>query len=73
MMQISGRITTIHRNAACVAAALKPDNLNGLTTIAADDCVMTTITGSRMRTIIASVDDYLMNLAIAEDACSVSS
>jgi len=73
MIQISGRITTIHRNAACVAAALKPDNLNGLTTTAAGDCVTTTITGSRMRTIIASVDDYLMNLAIAEDACSVSS
>jgi len=73
MIQISGRITTIHRNAACVAAALKPDNLNSLTTTAAGDCVTTTITGSRMRTIIASVDDYLMNLAIAEDACSVSS
>ena len=73
MMQICGRITTVHRNAACVAAALKPDNLNGLTTTAAGDCVTTMITGSRMRTIIASVDDYLMNLAIAEDACSVSS
>ncbi len=73
MMRISGRITTIHRNAACVAAALKPDNLNSLTTTAAGDRVSTTITGSRMRTIIASVDDYLMNLAIAEDACSVSS
>jgi hypothetical protein len=73
MMQICGRIVTIHRNAACVAAALKPDNLSGLTTTAAGDCVTTTITGSRMRTIIASVDDYLMNLAIAEDACSVSS
>ena len=73
MMQINGRITTIHRNAACVATALKPDNLNALTTTAAGDCVTTMITGSRMRTIIASVDDYLMNLAIAEDACSVSS
>ena len=73
MMRIRGRITTVHMNAACVAAALKPDNLNCLTTTAAGDCVTTTITGSRMRTIIASVDDYLMNLAIAEDACSVSS
>ena len=73
MMQINGRITTVHRNAACVAAALKPDNLNSLTTTAAGDRVTTTITGSRIRTIIASVDDYLMNLAIAEDACSVSS
>jgi hypothetical protein len=73
MMRVRGEITTIHRNAACVAAALKPDNLNGLTTTTAGDHVTTEISGSRMRTIIASVDDYLMNLAIAEDACSVSS
>jgi hypothetical protein len=73
MMQIIGRITTVHRNAACVAAALKPDNLNSLTTTAEDDRVTTTITGTRIRTVIASVDDYLMNLAISEDACSVIS
>jgi hypothetical protein len=71
MMQISGSITTIHKNAACVAAALKPDNLNSLTTTAADGRVTTTITGIQVRTVIASVDDYLMNLAIAEDAYSV--
>jgi hypothetical protein len=71
MMQVHGKITTRHRNAACVAAALRPDNLNSLTTIAGNDHVTTTITGTQIRTIIASVDDYLMNLAIAEDACSV--
>jgi hypothetical protein len=73
MMQINGRITTMHRNAVCVAAALKPDNLNSLTTTADDDRVTTTITGTQIRTVIASVDDYLMNLTIAEDACSVIS
>jgi len=72
MMHISGRITTLHRNAACVAAALKPDNLSSLATSAAGDRVTTTITGTQMRTVIASVDDYLMNLTIAEDACSVT-
>ena len=65
MMQIVGRITTMHRNAACVAAALKPDNLNSLTTTAEDNRVTTTITGTQIRTVIASVDDYLMNLAIS--------
>ncbi|MGA2912657.1 MAG: KEOPS complex subunit Pcc1 [Methanoregula sp.] len=73
MMQINGRITTMHRNAACVAAALKPDNLNSLTTTAEDDRVTTTFTGTQIRSVIASVDDYLMNLTIAEDACSVIS
>jgi hypothetical protein len=72
MMQIHGSITTMHRNAACVAAALRPDNLNSLTTTAESDRVTTTITGTQIRTVIASVDDYLMNLTIAEDACSVS-
>jgi hypothetical protein len=72
MMHISGRITTVHRNAACVAAALKPDNLSSLATSAAGDRVTTTITGTQMRTVIASLDDYLMNLAVAEDACSVT-
>ena len=71
MIQVTGRIMTRHRNAACVAAALRPDNLNSLTTVAENDHVTTTITGTQIRTIIASVDDYLMNLAIAEDACSV--
>jgi hypothetical protein len=71
-MHIIGRITTVHRNAACVAAALKPDNLSSLATSAAGDRVTTTITGTQMRTVIASVDDYLMNLTIAEDACSVT-
>jgi hypothetical protein len=72
MIQIRGNITTRHRKAACVAAALRPDNLNSLTTTAEGDRVTTTITGTQIRTVIASVDDYLMNLTIADDACSVN-
>ena len=72
MMQIHGNIGTMHRNATCVAAALRPDNLNSMFTTAENDHVITTITGTQIRTVIASVDDYLMNLTIAEDACSVS-
>lgn len=71
MRQIEGRITTVHAQAGCIAAALKPDNLRSMTTTAEDDRVKTTITGTQLRSVIASVDDYLMNLAIAEDACSV--
>jgi len=71
MMQIEGRITTVHAQAGCVAAALKPDNLRSMSTTAHDGRVITTITGTQLRSVIASVDDYLMNLAIAEDACSI--
>jgi hypothetical protein len=72
MMQIEGTITTRHTNARCVAGALAPDNLSSMTTIPVGDQVRITITGTQLRSVIASVDDYLMNLAIAEDACSQS-
>jgi hypothetical protein len=72
MMQIEGRITTLHRNAGAVALALTPDNMRSMTTTAEGDRVTTVVTGTQLRSVIASVDDYLMNLAIAEDASSVS-
>ena len=70
MMQIHATITTVHRDAACVASSLAPDNLRGMTTVADGERVTTVIDGTRLRSVIASVDDYLMNLAVAEDACS---
>ena len=70
MMQINGRITTVHGNAGCVASALAPDNLTSMITTAEGDHVTTVIKGTQLRSVIASVDDYLMNLAIAEDTCS---
>jgi len=73
MMQIAGMMATVHRNADCVAAALAPDNLNSMTTTASDNRVTTTITGTQVRSVIASVDDYLTMLAIADDACSFGS
>jgi len=71
MKQITGTIATVHEKAGCVARALAPDNLRNMETKAEDGRVVTTIEGTQLRSVIASVDDYLMNLAIAEDACSV--
>jgi hypothetical protein len=71
MMQIAGTITTVHENARCVAAALAPDNLRSMETKADGGTVITTITGTQLRSVIASMDDYLMNLAVAENTCSV--
>jgi uncharacterized FlgJ-related protein len=70
MMHIKGRITTVHGNADFVASSLAPDNLRSMTTTSDGDRVNTAIEGTQLRSVIASVDDYLMNLAIAEDACS---
>ena len=72
MMQIEGTISTIHADADCVAKALSPDNLRSMETKTEDGRVVTTITGTQLRSVIASVDDYLMNLAVAEDTCSLS-
>ena len=72
MMQVEGTITTRHADAACVAGALSPDNLRSMETRSEGNRVVTTIKGIQLRSVIASVDDYLMNLAVAEDACSLS-
>lgn len=69
MMQIDGVITTTHRNPSCIAKAIRVDNLPSMETSATATDVRTAITGTKLRSVIASVDDYLMNLSIAEGAC----
>ncbi|WOF15634.1 hypothetical protein F1737_02495 [Methanoplanus sp. FWC-SCC4] len=70
MSLISGKITTYHRNAECVAKAIASDNLKSMQTNSKGNTVITEIKGNKLRSIIASVDDYLMNLSISEDVCS---
>ena len=72
-MEIEAMIRTTHRRPDDVAASLRPDNLLGMTTLAAGGTVVTTIRGERLRSVIASMDDYLMNLGIAEDLCTFGS
>ncbi|MDK2989774.1 MAG: hypothetical protein PWR16_1303 [Methanoculleus sp.] len=73
MMRIEGTIETPHSLPECVAAALEPDNLTLIRTSPIGGGVRAEIDGTRLRSIIASVDDYLMNLAIAEDVCTSAS
>lgn len=73
MMVIEGEIITRHRNASCVAGAIRPDNLLSMITMASGEEVRTVISGTKLRSLIASVDDYLMNLAIAEELCRYGS
>jgi hypothetical protein len=73
MKEIKGIIITRHRHAGCVAGALCPDNLSGMYTTACGEDVRTEITSKKLRSLIASVDDYLMNCAIAEDLCRYAS
>ena len=71
MKQVRGLIATTHADAPGVAAALAPDNLRGMTTTADGDRVITVIENTQLRSVIASVDDYLMNLAIADEATTL--
>lgn len=73
MMEIEGEIITRHRNSLCIAGAIRPDNLLNMVTNASGDEVKTVISGTKLRSLIASVDDYLMNLAIAEELCRFGS
>lgn len=71
-MEIWGEIRTRHKQPGCVASALRPDNLQSMQTSAEGDMVITGIQGNSLRSVIASVDDYLMNLAVAEELCIFS-
>ncbi|WP_292518736.1 KEOPS complex subunit Pcc1 [Methanoculleus sp.] len=73
MIRIEGTIETPHNHPGCVAAALEPDNLTLIRTNPIEGGVRAEIDGTRLRSIIASVDDYLMNLAIAEEVCTCAS
>jgi hypothetical protein len=71
MIQVRGLISTVHADASGVASSLAPDNLRGMTTTADGDRVTTVIEGTQIRSVIASVDDYLMNLAIADETTTL--
>jgi hypothetical protein len=73
MMEIEGIIRTHHTAPLSVAMSLSPDNLSGLETAAIGDAVETRIRSCQLRSVIASVDDYLMNLMISEDLCTYTS
>jgi len=73
MTRIEGVIETPHSRPECVAAALEPDNLALIRTCPIEGGVRAEIGGTRLRSITATVDDYLMNLAIAEEICTAAS
>ncbi len=71
-MIIRGSIRTNHSHAKCIADSVSTDNLSEMRTLAEGDFVITRIAGTRVRSVIASMDDYLMNLAVADDVCKKS-
>jgi hypothetical protein len=63
------RISTTHATpevAAVVAAALEPDNTDSMETRVDDETVVTTIERDTTGGLHSSVDDYVVNLAVAD-------
>lgn len=69
-MEIEGSILTIHGRPIEIAESVMPDNLSSMVTGPEGCTVRTIIRSNNLRSVIASVDDYLMNLGLAEEICS---
>ncbi len=70
-MKIKGKLTFKGENAGefvdIIAKSLAPDNVSGIETIVEENSVTVRFEGDKVGTILASVDDYLMNAKIASD------
>jgi len=65
-------LTTTHDDAGVVAAALTPDNTDAMTTTVDGDTVRTAIVREDAGGLAASVDDYVVNLTVADAVCETA-
>lgn len=66
-MQIKAKIKLSGANAVLMVIALIPDNIKNMETVIMETCVETHFEASKIGSLIASVDDYLMNANVARD------
>ncbi len=70
-MRIKGRLVFKGGKAGelvnIIAQSLAPDNVSGMETIVEENSFTVMFNGDKVGTILASVDDYLMNAKIAGD------
>ena len=75
-MKIEGKLTFKGERAGelvnVIARSLAPDNVPGIKTIIEDDSVTVLFEGEKVGTILASVDDYLMNAKIAYEMLNLN-
>ncbi|KTG10011.1 hypothetical protein AUR64_10435 [Haloprofundus marisrubri] len=62
----TARVETTHEEAALVAAALAPDDTDSMTTDVDDNRIVTDIERETTGGLQATVDDYVVNLTVAE-------
>ena len=74
-MKIKGRLTFKGENAGelvnIIAQSLAPDNVSEMETVVDENSVTVIFSADKIGTILASVDDYLMNAKIASDVLGI--
>ncbi len=68
----TAQIRTAHSETATVAAAVRPDNTDSMRTTVANGCVTTRIERDTTGGLQSSVDDYVVNLTVAETVIDVA-
>jgi hypothetical protein len=68
-MKIEGIIKTCHAQSEFIAGSVAADNLSEMTTTAEGNYVITRFCSTKTRSVIASMDDYLMHIIVAEEVC----
>ncbi|MEA5037144.1 hypothetical protein SDC9_32469 [bioreactor metagenome] len=65
-MKITGEIRSRVQSADEIEKSLAPDNAGFIDTSYEDGYITARVNGESLRSVIATVDDYLMNLSVAE-------
>ncbi|MDD2666786.1 MAG: KEOPS complex subunit Pcc1 [Methanocellales archaeon] len=63
----SGKIVTSHKRCHIIMEAIRPDNTLNMRTTCKNGEIITEFEIDGIGTLIATVDDYLLNLKIAEE------
>jgi len=66
-MKIKAKIEISEANADLVAIPLMPDNMDNMNTVIKEKGAVTYFEADKIGSLIASVDDYLMNAKVAQD------
>jgi len=70
-VKIKARIALEDDDPRTLAAALSPDDMEGMRTVVESGGVVTYFESEKIGSLILSVDDYLMNAKVAKDVGAV--
>mgnify|MGYP001059972639 CR=1 FL=1 len=68
---IKGKIVLKHPKASTVASSLHPDNLPNMKMEVSEDKIVLYLAMEKIGTLIATIDDFLANVKVAEEVTDV--